>query len=123
MNIDIGRGFKRLFLVIAVAWSSFFFYLSYVYLDKPAYFRTISYYECDDSRAANRIAMYEAEQKLKNNDNPYTFTSDGSCMGWYNDKTLEQRINDDVQIYFWLALIPVPIYFLLVFIINGFYRK
>ena len=122
MAIDIGRGFKRLFLVILILWSSFFFYASYANLESEVITEQISGFSCDEPISINTIKLYK---KLYGEDN-VEFTNGASgntCFAGIKLEKFEDRITDDSIVYFWLALISVPIYFLLVFIINGFYRK
>tara|TARA_R110002110_G_scaffold271410_1_gene486789 strand:- start:357 stop:767 length:411 start_codon:yes stop_codon:yes gene_type:complete len=133
-EINIGNGIKRFFLVSSFLWFLFFLIASYANLSPTTERYTLGLEKCEvyekdlisDSQITNskrevvknRIKRLEKEGRLISLSSTY----EGNCDGIFK-LSMNERINYDVKSFFIIGLTSIPFYFLVLFIINGFYKK
>lgn len=134
MNVDIARGLKRVFLSALVIWFFVFAYFSYdelspksaiVWTDNMECSKLIELLKSDktlDRMTTGNLRDYQKffdEGKIKNLD---LIDSDGTCKYKFT-YFFKDRITKSSKEALYISLIPIPLYFFTMFIINGFRRK
>lgn len=134
MNVDIARGLKRVFLSALVIWFFVFAYFSYdelspksaiVWTDNMECSKLIELLKSDktlDRMTTGNLRDYQKffdEGKIKNLD---LIDSDGTCKYKFT-YFFKDRITKASKEALYISLIPIPLYFFTMFIINGFRRK
>ena len=134
MNVDIARGLKRVFLSALVIWFFVFAYFSYdelspksaiVWTDNMECSKLIELLKSDktlDRMTTGNLRDYQKffdEGKIKNLD---LIDSDGTCKYKFT-YFFKDRITKSSKEALNISLIPIPLYFFTMFIINGFRRK
>lgn len=144
MAINLGGGLKRIYLVVAIIWLLAFLYVSWSSLEK----KQIKSYVISEDSCEELETLYKAMdfrvQSLYE-DEGMLFMRDGGLQDWipysevisnpnkyelYNnwqDKCVMSHVrpfNDRISKltigYAVFGLIPIPIYFLIMFIVRGF---
>jgi len=159
-ELNLNRGFIRLFIALSLIWFSYFIYQSYKYLYDPweSSVTKISHPERDMSKYKNYVCdswNKETFEKLKdpkryiNLKNPknidtewfgtntdkieFVSTTDFTYPEYYRNywcqfefrkpRPFKDRITFQTKKYFYYSLFPMPIYLLIIFVVNGFRRQ
>ena len=145
MAIDIGRGVQRIYIVLSVVWIVFFLILANNMLpSKQKDFYKITDYPCEKIinlwnkgfdtkiKGINGKKIYIYKDKIRKHilyseileqPNKYSLfdtTSDG--CGLFEYRTLYERLKKTYNILL-IAAIPIPLYFILLFIVRGFRKE
>ena len=138
MAIDLVKGLKRIFYIISVVWIGFFLYKADFYnLIKDeatsVYFTTYFIFndsECEsvlgNSREGNKYIEYGKERTWRaggwlfynNLHRNNTITYPGQCSFHEIYRKIDLKYD-----YLFTSIAPIPLYFILLFIVRGFRKK
>ena len=125
-NFNLARGFKRTYLVLSIIWFSLFFYLAIGEIKPQIKSEVIDkYFDCDFvlERKFFLPENYELYENAKNKENFIGFSDKGRPCSAFFELSFLQRLN--TQSFYSLSalsFIPLPLFYILVFIILGFRR-
>ena len=147
MDIDLGGGLKRIYLVISVIWLISFLFLSWDNLkNKRIETYVINEGPCEELETLYKAMDFRVESKSE--DKNMLFLRDGGFNTWlpYSEvisnpnryelfdnwqdncvmrhlRPFNERISNLSIGSAGLGLIPIPIYFLIMFIVRGFRKE
>jgi hypothetical protein len=163
-NLDVNRGFIRLFIAMSLIWFSYNIYQSYKYLgDKWSYNEIKVSHNERETEFRNNVCGSWNKKVIEKLQDPIYWTKNHkwsdqdkgiSQQQWFQENTdkvqfynktnglyestwkgkyclfafkkpknLKSRITYGTKKYFYYSLFPIPIYLLMIFVINGFKRK
>lgn len=151
MAIDIARGIKRIYLILGVFWFLVFIGASLVdFRSKTFHYdlqkdKTLGYYStlsawdrntlpkenfiCEnwEKTFGEKPSVKFLPDRVKKYPVVKFYTFDDGYSGGYCyallKRNLLQRLNKDRYFFIGIAPLPIPIYFFIIFIINGFRKK
>lgn len=139
MTINFNTGLKRIYLIFSFVWIAVFIYLSFQNFDvqyktiKPIKYAAKDL-KCQDYFGAGKLKpvsniFYKVDGvflSVNKNDPSKSYkinyvynTYGGDCAIGYKLSFFD-RIEYSNRIYLYLVLVPLPLYFLILFIIDGF---
>ena len=136
MNINFGKGLKRIYIVASLFWAILMIYVAVNELNlNQIYNKQISYTQsCDEIRNPGPAkqtgeglqlniskAMIDLI-RIENRFRDVKVTVEKPCKVRYKMKLLQKLNpkNSEAYLYIFLGLAPIPIYYLLIFLIGGF---
>ena len=147
MAINLGGGLKRIYLVISVIWLISFLFLSWNNLaEKEIEFYVINEGPCEELETLYKAMDFRVESKSE--DKNMLFLREGDFYTWlpYSEvisnpnryelfdnwqdncvmrhlRPFNERISKLSIGYAVFGLIPIPIYFIIIFIVRGFRKE
>lgn len=130
MNINISRGLKRIYLIISIIWFSLISLNSIDTIKPKTYTENIALgLSCNEVQKLNKDSLmsggslraYEAASKEKNFIEFYSI--DNQCLAIYEMPFFQRLANKNFISFIIFSLIPIPLYMLIIFIINGFRKS
>ena len=120
MAIDVGRGIKRLLLVICLFWFGIFFALSSMQLNQENFSQIESSKPCEE--VSTGIFGIDIEKLKEKGLVDLRTNNKGQCEGFYKIPFYD-RYSAHSTVLLMIGLAAIPFYMLISYVINGFYIK
>ena len=128
-NFNLARGFKRSYLVLSIIWFSLFFYLAIGEIKPQIKSEVIDKnHDCDyvlERKFFTQVSeSYDLYKNAKNKENFLGFTEDKGrpCLAFFELSFIQRLNTQSFYSLSVLSVIPLPLFYILFFIISGFRR-